>query len=43
MAAYCHKPESKTVWLRVAETWANLADLVQKVGGDGDKPDGMGD
>jgi hypothetical protein len=30
MAAYCHKPESKEVWTRVAEMWVNLANLTQK-------------
>jgi hypothetical protein len=38
MAAYCRQPESKEVWLRVAELWANLADLAQESGQDNQVP-----
>lgn len=30
MAAYCHKPENKEIWVRIAEMWINLANLTQK-------------
>ena len=40
MAAYSHKPESKEVWLRIADAWADLA---SQASSSNDPPDNQED